>query len=396
LSEILLGTSGWSYAEWEDILYTTQHGKLKQYSSVFPTVEINSTFYALPKPETVFGWAKHTPLNFIYSAKLLQIITHKKTLDPAKGVENDLIHFLDVLRPLIDAKKLICILIQLPPFLKFDINRLESFLSLLPKDPYFAVEFRHTSWLQNKTFHLLEKYQVAYTIVDEPLIPPYIHVTSDIAYFRWHGRGSKPWFNYKYSEEELHHSIPRVKKASEQAKKIIGYFNNHFHGYAPENCLQIMQMLGNLTPIGSAAYQRITSYRKKKHSSATSKVTLEAWTRPLQKNPLEKLILQFSEKETIKRAEEVSQSKFSLREDSKHRVAAYVENTTVDIDFDRQQIIHYCPIWSKTSREKKYCPHIIKLLLELNEQRSLQILSLIHSHLTKWQFKSKFSIEFPE
>jgi len=76
--------------------------------------------------------------------------------------------------------------------------------------------------MREETFRILERYQVAYTVVDEPLLPPDIHVTSDIAYLRWHGRGTKPWFNYRYSEKELQGWIPKIQKASERAKKTLG------------------------------------------------------------------------------------------------------------------------------------------------------------------------------
>jgi len=82
MSDILLGTCGWSYAEWEGILYPYAQNKLKQYSSIFPTAEIDSTFYALPQQGTVFGWARNTSRDFVFSAKLPQTITHKKVIDP--------------------------------------------------------------------------------------------------------------------------------------------------------------------------------------------------------------------------------------------------------------------------------------------------------------------------
>jgi uncharacterized protein YecE (DUF72 family) len=203
MSEILLGTCGWSYAEWEGILYPQKQSKLKQYSSIFPTAEIDSTFYSLPKREMVLGWARSTPPGFLFSVKLPQTITHKKALDRARGIEADLKQFLEAMKPLTDAGKLDCILAQLPPFLRYDNAKLESFLALLPDRPKFAVEFRDRSWLRQETYSLLEKYSVAYTIVDEPLLPPDVHATSDFAYIRWHGRGSRPWFNYRYSEEQL-------------------------------------------------------------------------------------------------------------------------------------------------------------------------------------------------
>jgi uncharacterized protein YecE (DUF72 family) len=83
--------------------------------------------------------------------------------------------------------------------------------------------------------------------VDEPLLPPEVHLTADFAYFRWHGRGKAPWFDYKYSKQELDEWVPKVKETAAKAKKVYGYFNNHFHGYAPENCLYLIERLGLLS-----------------------------------------------------------------------------------------------------------------------------------------------------
>jgi uncharacterized protein YecE (DUF72 family) len=109
------------------------------------------------------------------------------------------------------------------------------------------VEFRNLSWIREETWDLLKKFKVAYTIVDEPLLPPEVHLTADLAYFRWHGRGERPWFDYRYSKEELESWVPKVEEASRKVKKVVGYFNNHFHGYAPENCLYLIEKLGLLS-----------------------------------------------------------------------------------------------------------------------------------------------------
>jgi uncharacterized protein YecE (DUF72 family) len=145
MSDVLLGTCGWSYAEWEGILYPYAQNKLRQYSQIFSTAEIDSTFYAAPQQGTVLGWARNTPRDFVFSAKLPQTITHKKAIDPARGVDADLKHFFEAMKPLREAGKLACVLVQLPGFLRFDAERLESFLSLLPDEQGFAVEFRHDS-----------------------------------------------------------------------------------------------------------------------------------------------------------------------------------------------------------------------------------------------------------
>jgi uncharacterized protein YecE (DUF72 family) len=101
--------------------------------------------------------------------------------------------------------------------------------------------------MRGETWDLLKKFDVAYTNVDEPLLPPEVHLTSDFAYFRWHGRGENPWFDYRYSKDELEAWVPKVEEASQKVKKIVGYFNNHFHGYAPENCLYLIERLGLLS-----------------------------------------------------------------------------------------------------------------------------------------------------
>lgn len=83
--------------------------------------------------------------------------------------------------------------------------------------------------------------------MDEPLLPPEIHLTADFAYFRWHGKGEKIWFDYRYTGEELDIWVPKVLETAKNTKKVYGYFNNHFHGYAPENCLQLIEKLGLIT-----------------------------------------------------------------------------------------------------------------------------------------------------
>jgi uncharacterized protein YecE (DUF72 family) len=394
MSDVLLGTCGWSYAEWEGILYPYAQNKLKQYSQIFRTAEIDSTFYALPTQGTVLGWARNTPRDFVFSAKLPQTITHKKAIDPDRGVEGDLKRFLEAMKPLIDAGKLACVLVQLPGFLRSDPERLSSFFSLLPDDQRFAVEFRHNSWLQEETFKLLTEHNVAYTVVDEPVLPPEVHVTADIAYLRWHGRGAKPWFNYKYSQEQLTEWVPRVNEAAGKAEKVLGYFNNHFHGYAPENCLQMMEMVGVVTPHGPAALRRVR-LRGREGELAAEPKGLEAWTGAIIEKGVENLLLNFSSQEVLDAARSIPERDLSLREDSRRRLAAYVGDTTVDIDLEQQTIVHRCPVWSKTVSEKRFCPHVARLFLMVDSERARSLLSLLRSSLETWKFESKLAVEFP-
>jgi uncharacterized protein YecE (DUF72 family) len=256
---IFLGTSGWSYKEWEEIFYQKgEKRKLRAYSRVFKTAEIDSTFYRYPSKGTVMGWLRYSPSEFIFTAKLPKLITHDKKLGLKGDVKADLDAFMKLMQPLQLGGKLACLLIQLPPKYDFNLDNLEAFFKFL--DPVFkyAVEFRNLSWMRDETWELLKEYNVAYTIVDEPLLPPEVHLTADLAYFRWHGRGERPWFDYRYTKEELEPWIPKVKEAAGKVKKVVGYFNNHFHGYAPENCLYLIEKLGLLSEEQKRAKQRAT------------------------------------------------------------------------------------------------------------------------------------------
>ena len=141
-------------------------------------------------------------------------------------------------------------------------------MEILPEDYEFAVEFRDHSWLRKETWKLLRDRNVAYTIVDEPLLPPDLQVTADFAYIRWHGRGVRPWYNYHYSKEELQEWVPKVKKVGGKVEKVYGYFNNHYHGYAAENCIEILEMLNAAKPPQSEVKQRIIKYNLKERSLA--------------------------------------------------------------------------------------------------------------------------------
>jgi uncharacterized protein YecE (DUF72 family) len=262
--QILLGTSGWSYREWEGIFYQKgEKRKLRIYSQVFKTAEIDSTFYRYPSKGIVMGWLRYSPSEFIFTAKLPKLITHDKKLGLKGDIRQDLANFLELMGPLQLGGKLACLLIQLPPKYGYDPASLESFLNLLDPRFKYAVEFRNLSWMRDETWDILKTHDVAYTIVDEPLLPPEVHLTADLAYFRWHGRGEKPWFDYRYSIEELEYWVPKVQEISHKVKRIVGYFNNHFHGYAPENCLQLLEKLNLLSKEQRTAKEKTTSKQSK-------------------------------------------------------------------------------------------------------------------------------------
>jgi uncharacterized protein YecE (DUF72 family) len=271
MSTLRIGTSGWSYNEWAGVFYPdTNTNKLSFYSKVFGTAEVDSTFYAYPSKGLVVGWSRYTPDDFVFSVKLPQQMTHEKRLDLKSEVEEDLIRFLSLMKPLITTGKLGPVLIQLPPSFTFerDYEKLRTFFEVIPEDVKFAVEFRHPSWLKEDVWELLRSKNVANTVVDEPLLPPDTVVTADFSFIRWHGRGSRPWYNYRYTQAELASWVPRVKEVVSKTKETFGYFNNHFRGFAIENSLKMMGMLGISTPEQDEAGAKATRYLNK---GATSK-----------------------------------------------------------------------------------------------------------------------------
>jgi uncharacterized protein YecE (DUF72 family) len=383
-NNVFLGTSGWSYNEWIGPFYTkVDKSKLRAYSKVFQTVEIDSTFYRYPSKGTVMGWTRYSPEGFVYSAKLPGLITHDKKLGLNEGIEQDLDRFVQLMEPLFLSGKLACILVQLPPKFDYRPQELESFFKILPKQVRFAVEFREKSWMRSETWSLLEKYNVAYTIVDEPLLPPEVHLTSDIAYFRWHGHGQRPWYDYRYSPRELDSWIPKVTDVSKRVGKVFGYFNNHYHGYAVENCLQVMQMLGNINAKQADAKSKVEEYLQS--STKPKNSTLESFVEPRNMS-FESLIRYFVPSERLQRAEKIDDNELIILEQEATRIYATIRDYYIVINAEATIISHDCPDWEKTLPTKKLCKHVAKLLLSLDRKRATEILRKMYSEQDKWRF----------
>jgi uncharacterized protein YecE (DUF72 family) len=384
-NKLFLGTSGWSYREWIGPFYSKE-GKsmLHAYTRVFSSVEIDSTFYRYPSKGTVMGWTRYSPEGFVYTAKLPKLITHEKRLDVRGGIEQDLQQFLELMEPLSLSGKLGCILIQLPPRFNFKLKELEDFFTLLPSHVRFAVEFRNLSWMKQETWTLLEKYRVAYTIVDEPLLPPETHVTTDFAYFRWHGRGSRPWFDYEYSAAELEPWVPRVKEATEKVERVYGYFNNHYHGYAVENCLQVLEMLGALTSNQTEAKRHVENHFRRSAESTES--TLETFIQPTGTD-LERLLHYFIDVQRLKRAQEIEDEELTITVQTDNQVQATIREYHIVIDIERRLIEHDCADLERVSLIKKLCKHVGKLLLSIDKEKAEEILKDLYEHLEAWQFR---------
>ena len=382
---LFLGTSGWSYREWVGPFYSKEDKSLlRAYTKVFNTVEIDSTFYRYPSKGMVMGWTKYSPEGFVFTAKLPQTITHEKRLDLSQGVEEYLQKFIDLMEPLWLGGKLGCMLIQLPPKFDYKPQVMEDFFKILPTHVRFAVEFRDHSWMRPETWALLEKYKVAYTIVDEPLLPPEVHLTSSIAYFRWHGHGTRPWYDYRYDRKQLEPWIPKVKDAGQKVEKVLGYFNNHYHGYAVENCLQVLEMLGMQTPQQVIAKNKVGNYFKS--LGKTREFKLEAFAEPKTMG-FEELLRYFVAAGRLERAQSIGDSELSITRQTDERVEATVREYHIVIDLENKTIYHDCADWGKILSTKKLCKHIGKLLLSMDRERATKTLRQIYTEKDAWQFK---------
>jgi uncharacterized protein YecE (DUF72 family) len=182
--QILAGTSGFSYAEWRGRFYPEglpADQMLRFYSARLPSVEINNTFYRMPQPGMLSGWAEGAPSSFTFALKATRRITHQQRL---QDVESDVLHFFEVARALGD--KLGPVLFQLPPFLKKDLAVLRGFLPLIPAGKRVALEFRHPSWFDDDVYAALAERNVALVggDLEESEKSPPVVATADFGYLR--------------------------------------------------------------------------------------------------------------------------------------------------------------------------------------------------------------------
>jgi uncharacterized protein YecE (DUF72 family) len=180
--KILVGTSGFSYAEWKGSFYpkeVTPKKFLSYYATQFPTTEINNTFYRIPDAKTTAVWYSEVPENFTFTLKLSQKITHVKRL---KEVDEEMERFLQAAKNL--KEKLGTILVQLPPYFRRDSGLLEGFLSRYSGLARLAFEFRHESWFRNDTYTLLRRNNCALAIVESEDQEALRQITADFTYMR--------------------------------------------------------------------------------------------------------------------------------------------------------------------------------------------------------------------
>ncbi len=242
-AKIHIGTSGWSYQDWKEIFYPKELKStdwLSFYARTFKVTEINSSFYHLPRKQTVESWVKKTPAGFLFCPKMSRYLTHIKKL---KEPEETLERFFDVFAPM--QPKMGPVLIQLPPSLKFDHDTADHLFKLLNtsySNYEFALEGRHDSWLEPDSLGLMTKYRISFVISHSGNHFPYgEHITAKNIYFRFHGPTTL--FNSKYPDSALAAFARLFNKWAKQGHELWIFFNNDFYGYAIENALKLEELL---------------------------------------------------------------------------------------------------------------------------------------------------------
>ena len=251
-SQLRLGTQGWNYDAWVGPFYpegTRPAEYLTVYARAFETVEVDSTFYAIPPVKTVRGWYDRTPPGFTFALKLPQEITHERKLRDSADLAEQ---FFDRAREL--GVKLGPVLIQLgPDFGPVELPALANLLPTLPRDIKFAVEFRQRGWINDGVLALLAEHGVALTITDARWIPRKQMLalakrpTANFIYFRWMG-GNREVVDYSRIQidrsRELEQWAEVLATLAKVRVKVYGYVNNHFAGHSPQSVRELQRLLG--------------------------------------------------------------------------------------------------------------------------------------------------------
>ncbi len=260
-SEFYIGCQGWNYDDWTtkadgvSVFYprgTKSNQMLENYSKVFDTIEVDSTFYAIPASSTVENWFKKTPENFTFSLKMPQEITHEYGLrEPSFPIMEEFCE-----RVLLLKEKLGVVLIQLPPNFeasKENAQALREFLAELPKKIRFAVEFRNREWLIDWTFEELKKNSVALCLVEGNWIPHEMMFeamqkpTADFAYIRFMGERDLTSFDKILRPQDANLQMWKTEIKRIKATGVFIYFSNFYEGHAPASVNKMKNLFGQKT-----------------------------------------------------------------------------------------------------------------------------------------------------
>ena len=239
MSEIWIGTSGWHYKHWLGNFYPERlpaSRMLAHYIQHFDTVELNNTFYQLPRATSLSTWRDSTPPGFRFAVKGSRFLTHMKKLNNAQDGLQRFLDAVDVLGP-----KLGPVLFQLPPNWEIDPDRLAAFLAILPRHLRCTFEFRNPTWNTPQIYELLAQHNAAYCIYDLAGYLSPIQVTADFCYIRLHGPGGK--YQGSYSDPALEEWARRIDQWRNTLAAVYVYFDNDDSGYAPRDALRLKTLL---------------------------------------------------------------------------------------------------------------------------------------------------------
>jgi uncharacterized protein YecE (DUF72 family) len=235
--DVRIGCSGWSYPHWRAVFYPEKLPAREHfafYARHFNTVELNSSFYRQPTRGRFEAWRKDAPPGFLFAVKGSRYVTHIKRL----AVEQKSIDLV-VESALGLGDKLGPILFQLQANFQLDLERLERFLGMLPKDRRFTLEFRHDSWLVPAVFELLRAQRIALCIPDHPKMPKSFEITSDFTYIRMH----LPPRGLGYGRRELQPWADRILDWRRGGLDVFAYFNNDVEGHAVKDAQTLISLL---------------------------------------------------------------------------------------------------------------------------------------------------------
>lgn len=237
-----IGTSGWSYAHWDGVLYpaaTPARDRLGHYVRRFGTVELNASFYRWPTTATFAGWRRRLPEGFQLSVKAPRGLTHaKKLYEPEEWIAR----IGAGLHELGDRRGVF--LVQLGPGQQRDDARLGYFLDRLPPGLRTAVEFRHPSWHHDDVLALLERHGVAYCVMSGARLPCLLRATAPFVYLRLHGPDPDHLYAGSYSRDSLAWWAARIREWTGQGREVYAYFNNDGEGNAVRDGETLRDLLG--------------------------------------------------------------------------------------------------------------------------------------------------------
>lgn len=237
--KIHIGTSGWHYKHWKGTFYPPDIKPSQQfeaYMRFFSTVELNNSFYMLPTAKTFENWRNATPEDFVFAVKASRYFTHMKKLIADRSSISKFFTNASQLE-----KKLGVVLFQLPPGWKVNAERLQHFISALPKGYRFTFEFREHSWYNDEVYSILRKNNCAFCIYELQYHLSPLEVTADFVYVRLHGPGNK--YRGSYSEETLKEWATRSREWQQKGKDVFIYFDNDQEGYAAFNAVRLKELI---------------------------------------------------------------------------------------------------------------------------------------------------------